>query len=212
MWQKLSIVVAAGLIGVAGLTGYRLARTRIEADTYRHRLVAMADRYEQLRETYNRAVSRTAVTELLVEDRTICVQVRNAEGVVRTIPTPYDPSREIYVDYVVVDGRLWIRRVFDDQTPPQRGVVIDPKLASIDWDAATVRHGKAAYRRLSEGRWIVTVTGDGSLGLARRERGEAIELTPPPRIEEFQTIEESVRQDLERIGPGDVVKALVNGS
>jgi hypothetical protein len=98
------------------------------------------------------------------------VAIRDASGAVRTIETPFDPSREIYVDFVVLDGRLWIRRVFDDRTPPEQGVLIDPALAEIDWSEDEAAHGKATYRALGPGRWIVSVTGDGSLGLARSLR------------------------------------------
>src|SRR5690554_4211377 len=56
---------------------------------------ALRQSYEQLRQTYNEAVAKTAVTELVVEDGTLCVTIRTAEGVDRTIPTPFDPSKEI---------------------------------------------------------------------------------------------------------------------
>ena len=69
-------------------------------------LESLARDYSALRETYNEAVRKSVVTELLVKNGTLCVVVRNAAGERETIETPFDPSREIYVDYVLVDGRL----------------------------------------------------------------------------------------------------------
>ena len=66
------------------------------------------------------------------------------------IPTALGPAAEIYVDYVVRDGRLWIRRVFDSETPPATAVVVDPALADIEWSAEGEAYGKAAYRALGE--------------------------------------------------------------
>src|SRR5690606_19499101 len=118
-WLTTSLLV---LLTVAGaMVGYRLVESKITADIYRDRLVTLSEDYETLRRTYNEAVRRTAVTELLVEGDTVCVVIRTAAGVLRKIATPYSPDSEVYVDYVVVDGRLWIRRVFDAHTPPEQG-------------------------------------------------------------------------------------------
>ena len=112
--------VSAALLvsGMAGVFGYRYLRADVEAEVYRDRLRALAEEYESLRGTYNEAVRRTAVTELLVHDGRLRVRVRSVAGVLREIETPFDPRQEVYVDYVVMDGRLWIRRVFDAWTPP----------------------------------------------------------------------------------------------
>lgn len=60
--------------------------------------------------------------------------------------------------------------------------MIDPVLERINWQAPGLAVGKAVYRRLDEGRWVVTVTGDGSLGLARQDEPDpASPLSPPPR-------------------------------
>ncbi len=99
--------VWAALVVAAGVVGYRLTESRIAMGVYRDRLQALNKDYEQLRSTYNQAVQKTAVTELLIQGKTLCVTIRTAEGVVKTLPTPFDPSREIYVDYVVIDGRLY---------------------------------------------------------------------------------------------------------
>lgn len=208
MLRKLSAIVMALVLGAAGYSAYHLVRSQIAGEVYRQRLVALHDDYENLRHRYNEAVRKTAVTELLVRDGKVSVVVRDAAGEIATIETPFDPTNEIYVDYVVVDGRLWIRRVFDDLTPPSEGVLVDPALGNVDWDAAGAVHGKAAYRTLSEGRWIVTVTGDGSLGLAKCDECGPIELAAAPKVREYAPVEEAAAA-VEAIGPTDVLRAVV---
>lgn len=209
MMNRITGIATFVLLAVAGYAGYRLIEANLRADIYRDRLTALAADYDTLRETYNQAVRRTAVTELVVEKGKLCVSIRNAEGVVKSIPTPFDPSGEIYVDYVVLDGRLWVRRVFDAKTPPSQGVLIDPKLAEVAWDDQGATHGKAVYRQLGEGRWIVSVTGDGSLGLARSTLSEPTDLTTTPPVRDYEPISEQAKAEADRIGPGDVVKRLV---
>lgn len=211
MINRIGNVAAVVLLGVAGFVGYRLIEANLKADIYRDRLTALAQDYDRLRQTYNQAVRKTAVTELVVEDGKLCVSIRTHEGVVRQIPTPFDPSGEIYVDYVVLDGRLWVRRVFDAQTPPSAGVVIEPELSEVRWDDPALAHGKAVYRRLDEGRWIVTVTGDGSLGLAKATGDEPADLTAIPPVRDYEPVNEQARAEVDRIGPGDVVRRLVGG-
>lgn len=197
---------AAGALGVgASLLGYHLIRADVAEGVYRQRLQDIAGRYENLREQYNEAVRRTAVTELLVRDGRLSVRICNAAGVVHEIPTDFNPSGEIYVDYAIVDGRLWIRRVFDAQTPPARGLLVDPALADINWDGGGATFGKAVYRSLGEGRWVVSVSGDGSLEL-RQAGNEPAVLSPPPRLGTFDEIDSELRRRLHDIGPGDVWK------
>jgi len=199
------IVVLAGF----GWQGFRLLEARVAAEIYRERLAELVEGYEKLRSDYNEAVLRTAVTELRVADGAVEVSIRTAQGVLQTIPTPYDPERELYVDYVVLDDRLWIRRVFDEDTPPGSGVVIDPSLVKVDWRAKGAAHGKAAYRKLDPGRWVVTVTGDGSLGLAPSTNGEPTELSGPPSVRDYPQVEESVRDALATLGPREVLEKLI---
>ncbi len=212
----LFVVVTGGL----GTVGYKAMRADVVASVYKQRLGEFAGEYETLRAQYNEAVRRTAVTELVVHDGTLCVRVRSVEGVIRTIDTPFDPRGEIYCDYVVRDGRVWIRRVFDHNTPPSRGVLIDPALAEVDWAAADPADeqavGKAVYRSLDEGRWVVTVTGDGSLGL--RRVGDAtgsvsddLALERAPAIKRYEQIEAQARAEAESIGWREVWDALWRG-
>lgn len=211
MDRLVSFAATAGLLvvlGVAGWAGFRLTQAHLKAEVYQHRLVELGQQYEQLRSQYNDAVRRTAVTELVVEDGALTVHVRTAEGLLKTVPTGLDPKQEVYVDYLVLDGRLWIRRVFDDRTPPGRGVVIDPELSNIDWDSPRVAHGQAIYRRLSEGRWVVTVTGSGALGLMRVADDAPVELAAPPSVRDFEQIETEVSDRLDAISTGDVIRQL----
>lgn len=195
---------AAGALGVgAALLGYHLIRAEVTESVYRQRLEDVASQYESLREQYNDAVRRTAVTELLVHDGHLSVRIRNAAGVIKEIPTDFDPRNEIYVDYAIVDGRLWIRRVFDALTPPSKGLIIDPELAEIDWEGERATFGKAVYRSLGDGRWVVTASGDGSLGLMLAG-DEPTVLSAPVPIGSFEEIHSELRDEIANIGPSDV--------
>ncbi|MBX3322357.1 MAG: hypothetical protein KF757_05150 [Phycisphaeraceae bacterium] len=195
---------SVALLGLgASLLGYQLLRADLAESVYRARLENLASEYETLRSTYNEAVKRTAVTELIVREGKLSVRIRNAGGVIEEIATPYDPKREIFVDYAIVDGRLWIRRVFDVLTPPARGVLIDPALAEIDWEQDHALYGKAVYRSLDEGRWVVTVSGDGSLGLMRAGP-EPVVLSSPVQLGSFEEIDAELRGRIAQIRPGDV--------
>lgn len=204
--------VFVGVGTLAGLFGYRFVRADLSAEVYRDRLEALSVEYAGLREKYNEAVAKQAVTELVVRDGKLSVRVRSPRGVVEEIPTPYRPEGEIYVDYVVASGRLLIRRVFDDLTPPSSGLVIDPALEWVNWADPSIDRGQAVYRRLDEGRWIITVTGQGTLGL--RRVGEAdgpADLVTAPEVRDFDEAPEQADARVSEIGPGEVWKRLVGG-
>lgn len=204
VFKVLNIAALAALGGLGATFGYRFFRSEIAASVYRDRLDQAADDYRQLASTYNQAVRRTAVTELLVRDGTLRVRIRGLSGVLQEIPTPYDPRGEIYIDYVVVDHRLWIRRVFDARTPPEDGLIIDPRFINVEWNVEQARYGKAVYRSLTEGRWVVTVTGDGSLGLTRAEDRDAIDLQPAPPVKDYDQVVEQARGQADAITARDV--------
>lgn len=204
-------VVIAGAVGAAGMTGYRMVESRITSEIYRQRLAGLAEDHRALAERYNEAVRKTAVTELLVERGALRVVVRTSEGVQEVIDTPFDPSGEIYVDYVVIGGRLLIRRVFDEKTSPSRALVIDGALGDVDWSDPRVGVGKAVYRRLGEGRWVVTVTGDGSLGLARRDDPRPGVVTMAPEVRDYEELEREVAGEVERIRLRDVWRFVMAG-
>ena len=212
-FQKLIYGAAMVLLAaVASTICYQMVVSNIASDIYRDRLVDLSDDYNQLRSLYNQAVRKTAVTELLVADGKVSVQVRRIDGEIETVETPFDPASEIYIDYVVLDGRLWVRRLFDEYTPASEAVVIDSKLVDIDWDAAGAKHGKAAYRQFDEGRWAVTVTGDGSIGLEKLPADAEVDLIASPLLREFAPLEEEVQSELDQIGVADVARRLMIGS
>ena len=210
--RTISTSIMLAVIAGAAILGYHYVRAGAAADIYRTRLAALADEYEGLRTTYNEAVRKSAVTELAVEDGKLAVLVVSETGVLRRVETPYDPAGEIYVDYIVRDSRLWIRRVFDANTPPSQGVVIDPGLGPVLWGEGEgqTRMGKAVYRQLGEGRWVISVTGSGALGLVKVAETAKVNLTPTPKIADFATVTVQADRDVESIGMGEVFSRLVS--
>lgn len=209
---KLTVVIAAVACALLAAVLYSLAWSREATEIYRQRLAGLSQEYESLRHRYNQAVQKTAVTELLVDHGKLSVAVRTIDGVHKTIPTPFNPAHEIYVDYVLLDGRLWIRRVFDSQTPPGRGLVIDPDKQTLDWNSKNLHsHGKAIYRSLTDGRWIVTVTGDGSLGLKKVSDDSPVELAPPPVVRDYDQVQREVSSSIEHITAGQVLRRILLG-
>mgnify|MGYP002622667383 CR=1 FL=1 len=195
MVRLVQTTIAALLIAAAGAGGYQYylsntatVRAQKKAEQLTEQLTELRTSFDALSRQYNEAVTRTAVTELHVRDGRLSVVVRTIDGDEKRIDTPYDPSGEIYVDYVVMRGRLWIRRVFDARTPPDQALVIDPSLGTLDWNDTDLAHGKAVYRRLDEGAWIITVTGDGSLGLARCDDSTDYELSGPPVVRQYEPL------------------------
>jgi len=209
MTKRVKIAIDVLLLCVIAAVGYRLVRSKVELDVYRDRLAGLANDYEALRSAYNEAVARTAVTELIVKDGRLSLAIRTIQGVDRVIDTPFDPAREIYCDYVLLDGRLWIRRVYDSRTPPSKGLVIDSSLEQVNWNDPAARYGKAVYRSLDEGRWIVTVTGDGSLGLAKTDAKAEVVLSGPPPVRDYEQIKKQIDDRMADVTAGDVLKRLV---
>ncbi len=205
---KPMILIALGAAG-AGLVLLALstARRDAERDHYRDQLIELGGAYSDLAASYNEAVRRTAVTELLVDGQTLSVRVRTAAGVIKDVPVPFfDPAAAVYIDYVVIDGRLWIRRVFDENTPARDGILIDPALAEIDFDTAGVRVGRAVYRSLSEGRWVVTVTGSGALGLERSEAEP--DLIAAPEVKDFEELLDGADRFVRDLTTGEIIRRL----
>ncbi len=196
------------LFTAGAAVGYRLMQQRIANDIYRDRLQQISHEYEDLRLVYNEAVRRSAVTELIVTEDALSVSIRTTDGQDQLIDTPFHPSQEIYCDYLVMDGRLWIRRVYDHNTPPRDGVIIDPHIVDVDWSDPNVKHGNAVYRALDEGRWIVTVTGDGSLGLVRKQHDGPTPLVAAPAVHEYDEIEKQIQQEVDKISFTDVLGRL----
>lgn len=212
---NLAVLLIAGVFAAGvGVVGYQWARAAMAKDIYRDRLIEAEERYQSLATQYNQAITPRPVTELLVTDGKVCVVVRTGEGEPVTIPTPFDGfESEIFVDYAYIDGRLLIRRVFDENTAANspQAVVIDPKLVGVKWDQPGAQHGKIIYRnRMTDGRWVITVTGDGSLGLKKVSDSAEVDLVDRPYIKEFEPVEQNATRDAEAIGLGDVWKYLVD--
>ena len=212
MLKWIGTAIGTFLLCVVAVVGYRLASAKVELDIYRDRLAGLSNEYESLRSMYNQAVRKTAVTELIVKDGRLSLAIRTIEGVERVIGTPFDPAREIYCDYVLLNGRLWIRRVYDAHTPPNKGLVIDDKLRQVDWGDPAARYGKAVYRSLGEGRWVVTVTGDGSLGLAKADGKGDVSLSGPPPVRDYDQLEKQINEAVAHVTVGDVLKRVLRWS
>lgn len=202
---------ALGAVVVLGVVGLRLARADAAERVYRARLESLAADYEGLRTNYNEAVRRTAVTELVVTGGSVTALVRSAHGAIAEIPTTADPSREVYVDFALVDGRVWIRRVFDSATRPEDATVIDPRLAEVDWDGPTASVGQAVYRTLGEGRWVVRVSGDGALGLEKVPDDAVISLSEAPPVRSYDEVQAEIERTVRAVGWRDVLGAVVGG-
>ncbi|MEM0982311.1 MAG: hypothetical protein AAGI17_00005 [Planctomycetota bacterium] len=201
------IVIAA----VAGVFGLGFARAQVEREVYRDRLAELTDRYDQLELRFNDAVRKTALTELVVDDdRSVAVGVRTVQGRTELIETPFDGRREIYVDYAIIEGRVQIRRVFDDQTPPSQALVINPSLADVNWDDIDDGSlGQAVYRSLQPGRWVIDVTGSGALGLRQAAIEEPITLESAPQIESFEEIQREAESAAAAVTWKDVLSKLL---
>lgn len=208
--------------GVAAAFGYVMLRKGVTEDILRERFREVVEKdYAALQARYNEAVRNTAVTELVVAGGKLSVRVRNAEGVIDEVATPFDPSGEIYVDYVVIDGRLWIRRVFDESTPPSRGVVINPAMANIDWERidreegagpeGRVSHGQTIYRSIGEGRWVISVSGNGALGLSRIGEDRLVTLGDGAAVRSYDEIVKTIDAEIAEVTVVDVLRRLVSG-
>jgi hypothetical protein len=146
---------------------------------------------------------------LVVEQGKLSVVVRTADGLDRTIETDCDTGYPIHCDYLVMDGRLWIRRVYDDRTAPEDGKVIDPDISNIDWSSKEVQYGKTVYKLLNDGRWVVSVTGDGSLGLARKTEDDAKPLALAPPVQDFKEIEKKIDTEVSEITFLDILTSFI---
>lgn len=207
--RRFYTLVMIALLLVAVIAGYQIIRGRIAQHIYRERLFQLSRDYKQLRDTYNTAIRKSAVTELLVKDGKLDVVIMSSAGELKRIETPYDPRQEIHVDFVVLEGRLWIRRIHDSQTPASKALTINPELVNVSWDNEGEIYGIAIYRPLAEGRWVVSTTTNGALTLTRKEGDSDIRLFKAPEVREFEQIQEAVVAEVDAISLVDVVAALI---
>ncbi len=211
-WIVLPLTLA--ILGLATLAGYQWAKASVAQDIYRDRLSHLQQDYQQLATQYNQAVTPRPVTELLVEEGIVCLAVRKGDGQVVRIPTTFNVRlNRVYVDYLLVDQRLMIFRAFEFNTvnavPPDKVVTIDPALLDLEGDLERVPFGKSlSCRNLPDGRYLISVTGDGSLGLKPVSADEPIQLTTHPPIKEFAPVDEQAHDEVESITFGDVWRSL----
>lgn len=191
------------------LGGYLWMREEITSRIYREKLDALASQYSELASQYNEAVRKSAITELEVTDDAVAILIRTVDGSVRRVPTPFSPGNELYVDYIVGEGRIWIRRVFDASTPPGDATVIDPQWERVDWEATDFSYGKAIYRNLTPGIWAVEVDGSGSLSLEKIDSSRVAALQASPRIRTYEEIQIALDAEVENIGPRDVWELML---
>lgn len=197
------VLALAFCTGIAAVS-YFWAKETVTLALYEARLHQLNSDYEQLRQGYNQAVQQTAVTLLHVENSQVSVIIRTADGSERRIATPFGTDRELYVDFIVSGGRLWIRRVFDARTPPEQGVVIDPLWATVDWQDPQTRHGKAIYRQLTPGRWEIRVSGNGSLNLEPVDPASLPLLAHAPQVAAFAEWHAALELSSAQLGWRDV--------
>ncbi|MEX2213962.1 MAG: hypothetical protein WD768_07530 [Phycisphaeraceae bacterium] len=216
MIRRLGTVAFILLVVGALLLGYWVIHGHLASQVLRDRIETLAKDYESLRNNFNEAVKKTVVTEFLVqEDGTICVVFVSADGSEQTRPTPYKRGAEVYADYIIKqDGRLLLRRVYDQLTAPIKGVSINTEYQTIEnWKEKEVIGGIAASGQLNEvGRWVVKVSGQGAMLLTKADDKEPrVPLLVAPTVKDYSQVTQEVDASIGNIGPGDVFKALVGG-
>lgn len=182
-------------------------REEVVSRIYREKLDTLSADYADLASHYNHAVRQSAVTELEVTADSVDVLIRTVDGDIRRIPTSFDPRGEIYLDYLVGNGRIWMRRVFDASTPPANALLIDPLWEEVDWPSSDMQYGKAIYRSLEPGTWSIQVSGNGALSLLPVDRSRLQILKANPQIRSYEEIQTEIDQEIREIGFADI-KAL----
>lgn len=212
-WLVVGLLLA--LLAVAGVAGMKLVRAQMAEDIYRERLTTLAADYAQLRDQYERALRESIVTELVVEDGRLSVVYRRADGELVERVTSLDPGKEVYVDFYVAGNRIGIRRLFDSSIAADNALVLDEPWDAMAIEAPAMSFGRAVYRKLGEGRWVVTMTGNGSLGLEpAADGGRAVLAPPPPMVEADAPLREGDAA-VQQISFADMmgwVKSRVDGS
>lgn len=216
MANRLFLPITIIVLAAAGVAGYQWARASVAQDIYRGRLADLQQDYQHLARQYNQAITPRPVTELLIEDGIVCLAVRKGDGELVRIQTDFDiRENQVYVDYLVVDQRLLIRRAFEfhqtNAVPPDKVVYIDKELLEVDWDPQRIPFGKAlSCSKLEDGRYIISVTGDGSLGLKPIGEDEPVLLATHPPVKEFEPVDEAANAEVDAIGLGDVWRHLTD--
>lgn len=187
--QLLLLAALLAAIGaLAGSLAWQWGKAAVMRDAYRARLSDLEARHNALVADYNQAVARTAVCEVRQAGGKLSVVVRTCDGRTEEFPLAFDPTREIHFDFVCLDGRLLMRRVYDDQTAPQNGVLIQSSLAQVDWSGHGDDHGLVLYRPVPEGRYALKVSGNGALTLEQLDAAEINRLEHAPLLRRYEQV------------------------
>ncbi len=210
--QRISRFFWPGLL-TAGLVvcGFFWLKEEVTSRIYRNKLEVLAGEYAALADQYNHAVRQSAITELEVTADSVAVLIRTIDGEVRRVPTPFNPRKEIFVDYLIGNGRIWIRRIFDQATPPEQALVVDPLWDSVDWKKAGLSYGKIIYRSLDPGLWSIQVSGNGALTLEPVAASTVTRLVASPEVRSYEEIQLELDQSVKDIQFKDMWAFCLNG-
>lgn len=208
-----SVAVVCFLLMLTGVTmvGLRFAKAAVAGDVYLKRLQQLEQDYGTLQERYNSAVRAAALTELRVNETSAQLWVRGSDGAVHHFQTPYKAGDVVNFEYVVWHGRVLIYGVYDRNTSPNDGTRIDPEQRLIDWSDASEPYTLAIGRKLTPGRWVVRMSGNGALTLAQADEQELVELEAPPSLERYDPIEREIEDATREVGLGEVFRRLLRG-
>ena len=163
----------------------------------------------KLRDQYERALRETVVTELEVKEGALSVRYLRSDGKIVVVPTALNTEKEIFIDFYVAGNRVGIRRLFDSSQPADSAIVLDEPWDTMANDAPPASFGRTVYRRLDEGRWVVTMTGNGSLGLMRSALDDSGRLAAPPALVNPEAPLREGDEAVEEISFSDVVGWLM---
>lgn len=210
--QRISRYFLPGLL-TAGIIvcSFFWLKEEVTSRIYRNKLELLAADYAALADQYNHAVRQSAITELEVTTDSVSILVRTIDGEVRRIATPFNPKKEIFVDYLVGNGRIWIRRVFDQATAPENALVIDPLWDFVDWKGAGLNYGKIIYRSLDPGLWSIQVSGNGALTLEPVDSSTISQLVASPEVRSFEEIRIELDQSVKDIRLADLWHFCLGG-
>lgn len=147
-------------------TKYEKAIKDMKAE-YEQKLKTVITQYNRLLDTFNTVVDKTIITEIKVEDGNVFAIIRNYHRLRKKIPLKVSLKYPVYVDYIIKDNSIILRRVFDAVTPPSKAHNIVSNL-DVNWDDKSFKYGKAIYKKFSTNKnaiYQITVTGNGSLGI-----------------------------------------------
>ncbi len=206
--RAVQLTILATLLAVLGTLVWQWAKAGAVRDAYRARLGELEATHNQLVNDYNLAIRRTAVCEVRQVAGKLTILVRTADGQTEEIPVAFDPTHEIYFDFVCLDGHLLMRRVYDDQTKPKDGTPIQSKLVRVDWSKHVDDRGLVLYRPLpEEGRYALKASGNGALTLEKMSAQEISHLEHAPKLRRFEPASPMQNAGQEP-GVGEVFKAL----